>query len=119
MVTQRAELFSTLYTRGDALGEGGFGVVERGTRRGATTSLALKGVNKDQLSAKSLINMEKEVGIWSALQHHNSIVTCYGAYELHDRVVIVTELCEGVCPPLHTAHYSRMAHGYGPLTAQS
>ena len=92
----RRQLFDRLYTCGAPLGEGGFGKVVLCTRQGWREKLALKQVTKAKLTSKSARNLEDEMRLWAKVRHQGC-VRYYGAYELAEQVVMLTELCAGGC----------------------
>ena len=92
----RRQLFDQLYTCGPTLGEGGFGKVVRCTRQGWDEKLALKQVTIAKLTLTSARNLEDEIRLWAKIRHHGC-VRYYGAYELAEQCVMVTELCAGGC----------------------
>lgn len=94
MLAERAGLFSSLYTLGRKLGEGGFGAVVCGSRGKQT--YAMKMVQKRALKPKTVRNLEVEMEIWQVVRHP-SCCACYGVYELADAFVMVSELCNGGC----------------------
>jgi hypothetical protein len=98
LLTARVGLFERLYNEGPGLGEGGFGKVVLGARKGAgqPSRVALKLVAKAKLSVNTYSNLEEEMRLWGMVSHVGS-VRFYGAYELPDRMVLVTEVCEGGC----------------------
>jgi MAP kinase interacting serine/threonine kinase len=85
----------------ELLGEGGFAKVYRGSHRrgvggGAPGEpFALKVVLKED--RRKLTVLESESRVWRAVPPHPAIVALLGMYELPDRAVLVTELCQGSC----------------------
>lgn len=77
----------------DRIGSGGFGVVHKGDFLGASVAVKiLKGL-KDQVQDKSLLDFEKEVGVWQGVSHPN-IVTLHGVIiDEQDDPAIVMEYC--------------------------
>ena len=78
------------------VGQGHFGSVRKGYRRGVTPRkfYAIKSISKKQLSQKDLEDLIKEVDIIASLDHPN-IVRFYETYHDNFYFHIVMELCTG------------------------
>jgi len=102
LLQQRAEAFAADWVLEEFLDEGGFAKVYRGSHRrgvggGAPGEpFALKVVLKEA-SPRKLTVLESESRVWRAVPPHPAIVALLGTYELPDRTVLVTELCQGGC----------------------
>ncbi|XP_078149323.1 calcium-dependent protein kinase 10-like [Carex rostrata] len=84
------------YTIGAELGRGEFGVVYLCTDHETQDSLACKSISKKKLrTAVDVEDVRREVGIMSVLPDHPNIVRLKAAYEDHEAVHIIMELCEG------------------------
>ena len=99
LLQQRAAAFAADWVLEELLGEGGFAQVFRGSHRrgvGGGAPFALKVVLKEA-SPRKLAVLESESRVWRAVPPHPAIVALLGQYELPDRTVLVTELCQGGC----------------------
>ncbi len=94
MLVKRAALFETSYQLGDTLGEGGFGKVVKGTRGGEV--YALKCAHKSNLNERAMKNIEAEIRLWMRVSH-DGVCRIFDAFELSDKIIMVTELCPGGC----------------------
>ncbi|KAF8405079.1 hypothetical protein HHK36_009976 [Tetracentron sinense] len=87
------------YEVGDEVGRGHFGytctaTVKKGELKGQ--NVAVKVIPKAKMTtAIAIEDVRREVKILRALTGHNNLVQFYDAYEDHDNVYIVMELCEG------------------------
>ena len=96
MLAKRAALFETSYQLGGTLGEGGFGKVVKGTHVPSDEVYALKCAEKRNLNERSMKAMEAEIRLWMRVSH-DGVCRIFDAFELSDRIVMVTEFCPGGC----------------------
>ncbi|XP_059634469.1 serine/threonine-protein kinase ATG1a [Cornus florida] len=82
------------YTLGPSIGSGSFAVVWRARHRQSGTQVAVKEIDKKQLSPKVADNLLKEISILSDIRHPN-IVRLFEAIETEDRIYLVLEYCDG------------------------
>ncbi|XP_020216850.2 CDPK-related kinase 5 isoform X2 [Cajanus cajan] len=91
--------FGSKYDVGDEVGRGHFGYtcvakVKKGEMKGQ--QVAVKVIPKAKMTtAIAIEDVRREVKILRALTGHKNLVQFYDAYEDHDNVYIVMELCEG------------------------
>ncbi|RWR84118.1 CDPK-related kinase 5 [Cinnamomum micranthum f. kanehirae] len=91
--------FASKYELGGEVGRGHFGYTcsarfKKGELKGQ--QVAVKVIPKAKMTtAISIEDVRREVKILRALSGHNNLVLFYDAYEDHDNVYIVMELCEG------------------------
>uniref|UniRef100_A0A5B7CDG4 non-specific serine/threonine protein kinase n=1 Tax=Davidia involucrata TaxID=16924 RepID=A0A5B7CDG4_DAVIN len=91
--------FGNKYELGDEVGRGHFGYTckakfKKGELKGQ--EVAVKVIPKAKMTtAIAIEDVRREVKILRALTGHNNLVQFYDAYEDHDNVYIVMELCEG------------------------
>ncbi|XWS29386.1 hypothetical protein CRYUN_Cryun24cG0025200 [Craigia yunnanensis] len=91
--------FGSKYELGDEVGRGHFGYTcaakfKKGVLKGQ--QVAVKVIPKAKMTtAIAIEDVRREVKILRALSGHNNLVQFYDAYEDHDNVYIVMELCEG------------------------
>ncbi|XP_050204637.1 CDPK-related kinase 5 [Mercurialis annua] len=91
--------FGNKYELGDEVGRGHFGYTcnakfKKGELKGQ--QVAVKVIPKAKMTtAIAIEDVRREVKILRALTGHNNLVQFYDAYEDHDNVYIVMELCEG------------------------
>ncbi|KAK8710386.1 hypothetical protein V6N13_145711 [Hibiscus sabdariffa] len=91
--------FGSKYELGEEVGRGHFGYTcaakfKKGERKGQ--QVAVKVIPKSKMTtAIAIEDVRREVKILRALSGHNNLVHFYDAYEDHDNVYIVMELCEG------------------------
>ncbi|CAJ1929743.1 unnamed protein product [Sphenostylis stenocarpa] len=91
--------FGNKYEVGDEIGRGHFGYtcvakVKKGELKGQ--QVAAKVIPKVKMTtAIAIEDVRREVQILRALTGHKNLVQFYDAYEDHDNVYIVMELCEG------------------------
>ncbi|KAJ6930084.1 CDPK-related kinase 5-like [Populus alba x Populus x berolinensis] len=91
--------FGNKYELGDEIGRGHFGYTcqakfKKGELKGQ--QVAVKVIPKTKMTtAISIEDVRREVKILRALTGHDNLVHFYDAYEDHDNVYIVMELCEG------------------------
>ncbi|XP_061342023.1 CDPK-related kinase 5-like isoform X2 [Gastrolobium bilobum] len=91
--------FGNKYDLGDEVGRGHFGytcvaTLKKGELKGQ--QVAVKVIPKAKMTtAIAIEDVRREVQILRALTGHKNLVQFYDAYEDHDNVYIVMELCEG------------------------
>ncbi|KAG6415655.1 hypothetical protein SASPL_123069 [Salvia splendens] len=91
--------FYSKYEVGEEVGRGHFGYTckakfKKGELKGQ--EVAVKFVPKAKMTtAIAIEDVRKEVKILRALTGHNNLIQFYDAYEDHDNVYVVMELCEG------------------------
>ncbi|KAH0942490.1 hypothetical protein HID58_002127 [Brassica napus] len=91
--------FSSKYEVGEEVGRGHFGYTcaakfKKGDSKGL--QVAVKVIPKAKMTtAIAIEDVRREVKILRALSGHNNLPHFYDAYEDHDNVYIVMELCEG------------------------
>ncbi|GJT82951.1 CDPK-related kinase 5 [Tanacetum coccineum] len=91
--------FGSKYEMGEEVGRGHFGhtckaKVKKGEFKGK--DVAVKVIPKSKMTtAISIEDVRREVKILKALSGHENLVKFYDAYEDHDNVYVVMELCEG------------------------
>ncbi|XVF61129.1 hypothetical protein PTKIN_Ptkin08bG0104300 [Pterospermum kingtungense] len=91
--------FCSKYELGDEVGRGHFGYtcaakLKKGDLKGQ--QVAVKVIPKAKMTtAIAIEDVRREVKILRALSGHSNLVQFYDAYEDHDNVYIVMELCEG------------------------
>ncbi|KZV47517.1 CDPK-related kinase 5 [Dorcoceras hygrometricum] len=91
--------FYDKYELGEEVGRGHFGYTckarfKKGELKGQ--EIAVKVIPKAKMTtAIAIEDVRKEVKILRALTGHNNLIQFYDAYEDHDNVYIVMELCEG------------------------
>ncbi|XP_077249868.1 CDPK-related kinase 5-like [Tasmannia lanceolata] len=91
--------FGNKYELGDEVGRGHFGYTcsarfKKGELKGQ--QVAVKVIPKPKMTtAIAIEDVRREVKILRALTGHSNLVQFYDAYEDHDNVYIVMELCEG------------------------
>ncbi|KAJ7951399.1 Kinase family protein [Quillaja saponaria] len=82
------------YILGPRIGSGSFAVVWRSTHRHSGLVVAVKEIDKKQLSQKVSENLLKEISILSTINHPN-IIRLFEAIETKDRIYLVLEYCNG------------------------
>ncbi|CAA3011341.1 CDPK-related kinase 5 [Olea europaea subsp. europaea] len=91
--------FYNKYEVGEEVGRGHFGYTCRAKfKKGELTGqeVAVKVIPKAKMTtAIAIEDVRKEVKILRALTGHDNLIKFYDAYEDHDNVYIVMELCEG------------------------
>ncbi|XP_075654595.1 CDPK-related kinase 5 [Castanea sativa] len=91
--------FGNKYELGDEVGRGHFGYTcsakfKKGELKGQ--QVAVKVIPKAKMTtAIAIEDVRREVKMLRALTGHNNLIQFYDAYEDHDNVYIVMELCEG------------------------
>ncbi|KAJ9564102.1 hypothetical protein OSB04_000068 [Centaurea solstitialis] len=91
--------FGNKYEMGEEVGRGHFGHTckakfKKGEFKGQ--EVAVKVIPKSKMTtAIAIEDVRREVKILRALTGHNNLVKFYDAYEDHDNVYVVMELCEG------------------------
>ncbi|CAL5197680.1 unnamed protein product [Lathyrus oleraceus] len=94
--------FGSKYQLGEEVGRGHFGytcsAVVKGNNKGDVKGhrVAVKVIQKVKMTtAIAIEDVRREVKILRALNGHKNLIKFYDAYEDHDNVYIVMELCEG------------------------
>lgn len=82
------------YIVGPRIGSGSFAVVWRSRHRSSGLEVAVKEIDKRQLSPKVRENLLKEISILSTI-HHPNIIRLYEAIQTNDRIYLVLEYCAG------------------------
>ncbi|XP_015888950.3 serine/threonine-protein kinase ATG1a [Ziziphus jujuba] len=82
------------YILGRTIGSGSFAVVRRARHRQLGIEVAIKEIDKRQLSTKVSENLLKEISILSTINHPN-IIRLFEAIQTPDKIYIVLEYCEG------------------------
>ncbi|KAI3669857.1 hypothetical protein L6452_41305 [Arctium lappa] len=91
--------FGSKYEVGEEVGRGHFGYTckakfKKGEFKGQ--EVAVKVIPKSKMTtAIAIEDVRREVKILKALTGHNNLVHFYDAYEDHEKVYVVMELCEG------------------------
>ncbi|CAH1421059.1 unnamed protein product [Lactuca virosa] len=91
--------FGSKYELGEEVGRGHFGYTckakfKKGELKGQ--EVAVKVIPKSKMTtAIAIEDVRREVKILRALTGHNNLVQFYDAYEDHEKVYVVMELCEG------------------------
>ncbi|KAJ9562261.1 hypothetical protein OSB04_007421 [Centaurea solstitialis] len=91
--------FGSKYEVGEEVGRGHFGYTckakfKKGELKGK--EVAVKVIPKSKMTtAIAIEDVRREVKILKALSGHNNLVHFYDAYEDHEKVYVVMELCEG------------------------
>ena len=75
-------------------GEGSFGKVYKGRKRGSLQTVALKFIQKHGKSEKELLKLRTEIRIQRALKHEN-IILMLDSFETDTDIVLVTEFAQG------------------------
>ncbi|KAM1779695.1 hypothetical protein ACFX12_041048 [Malus domestica] len=82
------------YILGPKVGSGSFAVVWRSRHRQLGIEVAVKEIDKTQLSPKVSDNLLKEISILSTINHPN-IIRLFEAIQSKDRIYLVLEYCDG------------------------
>ncbi|KAM1470430.1 hypothetical protein ACFX11_041148 [Malus domestica] len=82
------------YILGPKVGSGSFAVVWRSRHRQLGIEVAVKEIDKTQLSPKVSDNLLKEISILSTINHPN-IIRLFEAIQTKDRIYLVLEYCDG------------------------
>ncbi|KAI4355327.1 hypothetical protein L6164_004110 [Bauhinia variegata] len=82
------------YILGPRIGSGSFAVVWRSRHRHTGLEVAVKEIDKKQLSRKVSENLLKEISILSTIDHPN-IIRLFEAIQTQDRIYLVLEFCGG------------------------
>ncbi|KAK7294573.1 hypothetical protein RJT34_17462 [Clitoria ternatea] len=82
------------YILGPQIGSGSFAVVWRSRNRHSGLEVAVKEIDKRQLSPKVRDNLLKEISILSTI-HHPNIIRLFEAVETNDRIYLILEYCGG------------------------
>ena len=83
-----------LYNINELIGEGSFGKVYKGRRKGTGQVVALKFISKHGKSERDLLNLRREIEILRALNHEN-IILMLDAFETRREFCVVTEYAQG------------------------
>lgn len=83
-----------IYTFGQKLGQGSFGVVIEATHRETGKKWAIKKVNREKAGSSAVKLLEREVSILKTV-NHDHIIHLEEVFETPKRVYLVMELCEG------------------------
>ncbi|XP_056410347.1 serine/threonine-protein kinase 33 isoform X2 [Hyla sarda] len=83
-----------IYTFGEKLGQGSFGVVIEATHGETGKKWAIKKVNREKAGSSAVKLLEREVSILKTV-NHNHIIHLEEVFETPKRVYLVMELCEG------------------------
>ncbi|CAN4078742.1 unnamed protein product [Withania somnifera] len=88
--------FDNKFTIGKLLGHGQFGYTYVATDKSNGNRVAVKRIEKKKMVAPIAVeDVKREVKILKALAGHENVVEFYNAFEDHNYVYIVMELCEG------------------------
>ncbi|KAK4578168.1 hypothetical protein RGQ29_028348 [Quercus rubra] len=82
------------YILGPKIGSGSFAVVWKSKHRHSGVEVAVKEIDRIQLSPKVSENLLKEISILSTIDHPN-IIRLFDAIETQDRIYLVLEYCDG------------------------
>ncbi|XP_054780543.1 serine/threonine-protein kinase ATG1a isoform X2 [Prosopis cineraria] len=82
------------YMLGPQIGSGSFAVVWRSRHRHSGLEVAVKEIEKKQLSPKVSENLLKEISILSTINHPN-IIRLFEAIQTNDRIYLILEYCNG------------------------
>ncbi|KAL8248431.1 hypothetical protein R6Q59_005299 [Mikania micrantha] len=96
VIGHKTENIGDLYTLGQKLGQGQFGITYLCTENSTGIDYACKSISKRKLISKEDVeDVRREIQIMHHLAGHTNIVTIKGAYEDPLYVHIVMELCNG------------------------
>ena len=91
----RKNLVKGPYILGEVIGEGNFGTVRLATQIKIGEKLAIKIINKNNITKKSdIVRIKKEISILKKIRHKN-IIQIYEVMESNQNVYIAMENCEG------------------------
>jgi len=91
----RKNLIKGPYILGEVIGEGNFGTVRLATQIKIGEKLAIKIINKNNITKKSdIVRIKKEISILKKIRHKN-IIQIYEVMESNQNVYIAMENCEG------------------------
>ncbi|XP_038874388.1 serine/threonine-protein kinase ATG1a isoform X2 [Benincasa hispida] len=82
------------YILGEKLGSGSFAVVWKSRHRHLGTVVAVKEIQRKQLSPKVCDSLFREISILSTINHPN-IIRLFEAIQTDDRIYLVLEYCDG------------------------
>ncbi|XP_034202883.1 serine/threonine-protein kinase ATG1a isoform X2 [Prunus dulcis] len=82
------------YILGPKVGSGSFAVVWRSRHRQLGIEVAVKEIDKEQLSPKVSDSLLKEISILSTINHPN-IIRLFEAIQTQDKIYLVLEYCDG------------------------
>ncbi|PON78931.1 Serine/threonine protein kinase [Parasponia andersonii] len=82
------------YILGPRVGSGSFAVVWRSRHRKSGIEVAVKEIDKKQLSTKISESLLKEISILSTIDHPN-IIRLFEAIETEEKIYLVLEYCDG------------------------
>ncbi|GCB62016.1 hypothetical protein scyTo_0004190, partial [Scyliorhinus torazame] len=83
-----------IYSFGQRLGQGSYGVVIEATHNGTGKKWAIKKVNREKAGSSGVKLLEREVSILKLVDHEH-IIHLEEVFETPKRVYLVTEVCEG------------------------
>lgn len=96
------------YILGPRIGSGSFAVVWRSRHRNSGLEVAIKEIDKTQLSSKVRDNLIKEISILSTI-HHPNIIQLFEAIQTNDRIYLVLEYCGGGDLSAYIQRYGRVS----------
>ncbi|KAL2336293.1 hypothetical protein Fmac_010739 [Flemingia macrophylla] len=96
------------YIMGPRIGSGSFAVVWRSRHRISGLEVAVKEIDKRQLSSKVRENLLKEISILSTINHPN-IIRLFEAIQTNDRIYLVLEYCAGGDLAAYSHRYGRVS----------
>lgn len=96
------------YILGPRIGSGSFAVVWRSRHRNSGLEVAIKEIDKTQLSSKVRDNLMKEISILSTI-HHPNIIQLFEAIQTNDRIYLVLEYCGGGDLSAYIQRYGRVS----------
>ena len=89
------EDINELYDIQNKIGEGRFAHVYNGIHKSSQRKVAIKILEKDNLSSSEMNMIQNEIEILKLCQHPN-ILKLYDVIENHEKIYIITELIEGL-----------------------
>ncbi|XP_020216599.1 serine/threonine-protein kinase ATG1a [Cajanus cajan] len=96
------------YIVGPRIGSGSFAVVWRSRHRISGLEVAVKEIDKRQLSPKVRENLLKEISILSTINHPN-IIRLFETIQTNDRIYLVLEYCAGGDLAAYIHRYGRVS----------
>ncbi|WJX92387.1 non-specific serine/threonine protein kinase [Trifolium repens] len=96
------------YILGPRIGSGSFAVVWRSRHRNSGLIVAIKEIDKTQLSPKVRDNLIKEISILSTI-HHPNIIQLFEVIQTNDRIYLVLEYCGGGDLSAYINRYGRVS----------
>ncbi|XP_045789328.1 serine/threonine-protein kinase ATG1a isoform X2 [Trifolium pratense] len=96
------------YILGPKIGSGSFAVVWRSRHRNSGLVVAIKEIDKTQLSPKVRDNLIKEISILSTI-HHPNIIQLFEVIQTNDRIYLVLEYCGGGDLSAYINRYGRVS----------